>query len=87
MIYIPMNILEYRFDEEGNTKQIVVGFQTYTSHDNLNARINLTIEDIKSVNEAWDFDNLTQDRCEAVARRKLQAWVRIQKPVEDGGDN
>lgn len=74
-----MAILEYKFDEEGNTTQIVVGFQTYANNENLNARINLTIEDIKGVNNNWDFENITKDRAEIVARRKLQAWVRVEK--------
>ena len=79
MKHIPMNIIEYRFDEEGETTQIVVGFQTYRGSDNFNARLNLTIEDIQEVNEAWTFKNITQERAEIVARRKLRAWVMVEK--------
>lgn len=82
MKYIPMSVLEYRFIETGDTEQVVVGFQTYSGQDNLNARLNLTIEDINGVNVGWNFDNLTQERAEIVARRKLQAWVRVEKPVD-----
>lgn len=83
MTYIPMSIIEYRFDEEGNTTQVVVGFQTYSGRDNLNARLNLTLGDIQEVNSNWNFSNLTQERAEVVARRKLQAWVRVEKPADE----
>ena len=79
MKHIPMSIIEYRFDEEGETTQIVVGFQTYRGADNFNARLNLTLEDIQGVNEAWNFTNITQERAEIVARRKLRAWVMVEK--------
>lgn len=82
MKHIPMSIIEYRFDEEGETTQIVVGFQTYRGADNFNARLNLKIEDIQEVNEAWTFANLTQDRAELVARRKLRDWVMLERPEE-----
>lgn len=82
MIYIPMNILEYRFDDQGNTTQIIVGFQAYGGTDNLNARLNITIEDIKSINPNWDFHNLIKDRAEVVARRKLRDWVMTEKTEE-----
>jgi len=83
MKHIPMSIIEYRFDEEGETTQIVVGFQTYRGADNFNARLNLTIEDIQGVNEAWSFTNLTQERAEIVARRKLRAWVMVEKGADE----
>lgn len=83
MKHIPVNIVEYRFDEEGETTQIVVGFQTYRGADNFNARLNLKIEDIQEVNEAWNFTNLTQERAEVVARRKLRAWVMVEREVEE----
>lgn len=79
MTYIPMNIIEYRFNEAGETEQVVVGFQTYSGRDNLNARLNLTIDDIKAINKAWDFQNLNQQRAELVARRKLRDWVMTEK--------
>lgn len=77
-----MNIIEYRFDEEGNITSVVVGFQTYTIDDNMNARLAIEISDIKGVNPAWDFKNLTQERAEAVARRKLRDWVMTEKEGE-----
>ena len=83
MKHIPVNIVEYRFDEEGETTQIVVGFQTYRGADNFNARLNLKIEDIQEVSEAWNFTNLTQKRAEVVARRKLRAWVQVEKENEE----
>ena len=82
MKYVPMNIIEYRFDEEGNTEQVVVGFQTYSGPDSFSARLNISIDDIKASNPAWTFANLTQDRAELVARRKLRDWVMLERPEE-----
>lgn len=82
MKYIPMNVLEYRFDEQGVTQLIVVAFQDYDSNEQFNARISLDSDYVKSINENLDLDRLSKAQVENFARRKLRDWINTPRPEE-----
>lgn len=82
MNYIPMNILEYRFDEQGVTQTIVVAFQHYQGDEQLSARVSLDQEYVTSVNPKWSLDSMNKDAIENLARRKIRDWVTMARPEE-----
>lgn len=83
MEFIPMNILEYRFDDEGHTQQIVVAFQTYQGNEQLNARVSLNEEYVQSINENVTLRTMNQQQIENFARRKLRDWINIERSTEE----
>ena len=82
MKFIPMQILEYRFNEQGITEQIVVAFQHYQGNEQINIRVSLDQEYVTSVNPKWVLDSLNKDTIESLARRKVREWILIERPVE-----
>ena len=80
MKFIPMQILEYRFNEEGITEQIVVAFQHYQGNEQINVRVSLDQEYVTSVNPKWVLDSLNKDTIESLARRKVREWILIDRP-------
>ena len=82
MNYIPMNILEYRFDEQGVTQTIVVAFQHYQGEEQISVRVSLDQEYVTSVNPNWALDTMNKDAIENLARRKVRDWILVERPVE-----
>ena len=80
MSYIPMQILEYRFNDEGITEQIIIAFQHYQGNEQFNARVSLTQEYVKSINENVDLDRMNKSQIEQYARLKLRDWILESRP-------
>ena len=80
MNYIPMQVLEYRFNDEGITEQIIIAFQHYQGNEQFNARVNLTDEYIQNQNPNLSLDSLTKEQIEAYGRRKLRGWISTPRP-------
>ena len=82
MKFIPMQILEYRFNEEGITEQIAVAFQLYQGSEQVNVRVDLDQEYVTSVNPNWALDSMNKDAIENLARRKVRDWILVERPEE-----
>ena len=82
MNFIPMNILEYRFSDEGITEQIIVAFQVYQGNEQFNARVSLDQEYVHGVNENLVLDSMNKEQIENYARRKLRDWISTPRPEE-----
>lgn len=82
MNFIPMNILEYRFSDEGITEQIIVAFQVYQGNEQFNARVSLDQEYVHGVNENLVLDSMNKEQIENYARRKLRDWISAPRPEE-----
>ena len=82
MSFIPMQILEYRFNDEGITEQIIIAFQHYQGNEQVNARVTLTDEYIKEQNPNLTLDSMTKEQIENHARRKLRDWISTPRPEE-----
>ena len=80
MQYIPMQVLEYRFDDNGKTQQIIIAFQHYQGNEQFNARVNLTDAYVKEINENLELDTLNKEQIENFARRKMRDWVMVTRP-------
>ena len=80
MQFIPMQILEYRFNDEGITQQIIIAFQHYQGNEQFNARVSLTDEYIKKQNPNLSLDSLTKEQIETHGRRKLRDWISTPRP-------
>lgn len=80
MQYIPMNILEYQFDEEGITQRIVIAFQHWQGDEHFNARVSLTDAYVKGINPKLALDTLNKEQIENFARRKMRDWVMVSRP-------
>ena len=86
MNFIPMNVLEYNFDDAGVTERIVVAFQNYQGNEQFNARVSLDQEYVHSINENLVLDSMNKEQVENYARRKLRDWIsteRLEEPVEE----
>lgn len=91
MNYIPMSVLEYRFNDEGITEKIIIALQHYQGNEQINARVSLTQEYVQSVNERLELDTMNKEQIENHARRKLTAWISepipeetpVEEPVEE----
>lgn len=83
MSFIPMQILEYRFNNEGITEQIIIAFQHYQGNEQFNARVSLTGEYVKGINENLELDRLNKAQIEQYARLKLRDWIMTSRPEED----
>ena len=86
MNFIPMQILEYRFNDEGITQKIIIVFQHYKGNEQFNVRVVLDQEYVSSVNNSLVLDRMNKDQIEAQARRKMRDWImttRPEKPVEE----
>ena len=80
MGFIPMQILEYRFNDEGLTQQIIIAFQHYQGNEQINARVTLDQEYVTSVNPKLALDSMTKEQIETFARRKIRDWVTMARP-------
>ena len=80
MNFIPMQILEYRFNDEGITQQIIIAFQHYQGNEQFNARVSLTEVFVKEQNPNLTLDSLTKEQVETFARRKLREWIMTPRP-------
>lgn len=83
MKYIPMTILEYRFDENGKTKAIVVQINTYVGDERINAGVVLTREYMEEVNPNMDMDRMNKEQCDMFARRRLREWIAVEPAKEE----
>jgi len=83
MTFIPMHVLEYRFNDDGITEQIIVAFQTYQGNEQVNARVSLNDEYVKSINENVELDRMNKAQIEQFARVKLRDWILTDRPEED----
>lgn len=83
MEFIPMNILEYKFDEDGITTQITVAFQKYQGSEQFSSRITLTQEYVQSINEKMELDRMNKAQIERFARVKLRDWILVERKAED----
>ena len=82
MSFIPMQILEYRFNDEGLTQQIIIAFQHYQGNEQINVRIALDQEYVDSQNPTLKLDSLNKDTIENFARRKIRDWILAARPVD-----
>ena len=80
MNYIHMNVLEYRFNDEGITQQIIIALQHYQGNEQINARISLDQEYVFSINENLVLDSMNKEQIESFARRKLRDWILEPRP-------
>jgi len=78
-----MHVLEYRFNDDGITEQIIVAFQTYQGNEQVNARVSLNDEYVKSINENVELDRMNKAQIEQFARVKLRDWILTDRPEED----
>ena len=82
MSFVPMQILEYRFNEEGLTQQIIIAFQHYQGNEQINVRVSLDQEYITSQNPKLVLDSMNKDSIETFARRKVREWIMVERPEE-----
>ena len=82
MSFVPMQILEYRFNDEGITEQIIIAFQHYRGNEQINVRIALDQEYVDSQNPDLKLDSMNKDTIENFARRKIRDWILADRPVE-----
>lgn len=83
MNYIPMSVLEYRFNEDGITQQIIVAFQSYQGNEQFSSRISLSQEFVTSINDKLELDRMNKAQIEHFARIKLRNWVLTARPEEE----
>ena len=82
MNFIPMNILEYNFDDAGVTERIVVAFQNYRGDEQFTARVSLTQEYVEGINDKVTLDRMNKAQIEQFARFKLRDWILTDRPEE-----
>lgn len=83
MNYIPMSVLEYRFDDMGNTIAIIVSFNVYDNENSFNSNVKLTEENVNRLNPALELDKMNKNQCDTIARRILKEWVDVKRPIDD----
>ena len=82
MSNIPMIILEYKFNDQGVTEQIIIAFQHYQGNEQFNARVSLNQEYVTSQNHNLELDSMNKEQIENYARRKLREWIMTPRPEE-----
>ena len=80
MSNIPMVILEYRFNDEGITEQIIIALQHYQGNEQFNARVSLDQEYVQSINDKLTLDRMNKSQIEQYARLKLRDWILTSRP-------
>ena len=80
MRYIPMNVIQHKFDEQGNTIEIQVSYAIYEGAENFSARVVLSNDYLQAIGENLKVENLTQDQIDMYARRYLVEWLETEKP-------
>ena len=83
MSNIPMIILEYKFNDQGVTEQIIIAFQHYQGNEQFNARVSLNQEYVTSQNPNLELDSMNKEQIENYARRKLRDWISTPRPEEE----
>ena len=82
MNFVPMSILEYRFDDAGITQNILVELSTYVGNENFNVRVALDQDYLESHNPDLVLDTLNKEHIEHFARLKARDWVLVTRPEE-----
>lgn len=83
MQFIPMNILEYQFNDDGITEQIIVAFRHYQGNEQFNARVSLDQEYVQGINENLELDRMNKAQIEQFARIKLRDWILTEREEEE----
>ena len=81
MKYIPMSIIQHKFDEQGNTVEIQVSYAIYEGVENFSARVVLSNDYLQTIDENLKIENLSQDQIDTYARRYLSEWLETGKTV------
>ena len=79
MKYIPMSIIQHKFDEQGNTVEIQVSYAIYEGAENFSARVVLSNDYLQTIEENLKIENLNQDQIDMYARRYLHEWLETKK--------
>jgi len=82
MNYISMNDLKFSFDDQGNTTQITVSYNTFNEGERFNAQVILTNDYVQSANENLTLDNMSKTQCDNIARRRIREWINVEEPKE-----
>ena len=82
MSNIPMVILEYKFNDQGVTEQIIIAFQHYQGNVQFNARVSLDEEYVQSINDKLTLDRMNKSQIEQFARLKLRDWIMTSRPEQ-----
>lgn len=82
MIYIAMNNLQYGFNDQGETTEITVSYNTYNEGERFNAQVILTSDYVQSANGNLTLDKMNKEQSDNFARRKLREWINIAEPQE-----
>ena len=81
MRYIPMSVIQHKFDEQGNTIEIQVSYAIYEGTENFSARVVITNDYLQNIDENLKVENLSQDQIDMYARRYLHEWLKTEKTV------
>ena len=81
MRYIPMSVIQHKFDEQGNTIEIQVSYAIYEGEENFSARISLSNDYLQTIGENLKIENLSQDQIDMYARHYLVEWLETEKPA------
>ena len=80
MRYIPMSVIQHKFDEQGNTIEIQVSYAIYEGEENFSTRISLSNDYLQAIGENLKIENLSQEQIDMYARRYLVEWLETEKP-------
>jgi len=78
-----MNNLQYAFNDQGETTEITVSFNTFNEGERFNGQVILTEDYVKSANENLTLDNMSKTQCDNLARRRLKEWLNVDEPTDD----
>ena len=81
MRYIPMSVIQHRFDEQGNTIEIQVSYAIYEGTENFSARVVVSNDYLQTIDESLKIENLSQSQIDMYARRYLTEWLKKEKGV------
>ena len=81
MKYIPMSVIQHKFDEQGNTIEMQVSYAIYEGVENFSARVVLSDDYLQTIGENLKIENLNQDQIDMYARRYLREWLETEKPI------
>jgi len=81
MRYIPMSVIQHKFDEQGNTIEIQVSYAIYEGVENFSARVVLSNDYLQTIDVNLKIENLNQDQIDMYARRYLVEWLGTEKIV------
>lgn len=81
MRYIPMSIIQHKFDEQGNTIEIQVSYAIYEGVETFSARVVLSNDYLQTIDENLKIENLSQSEIDTYARRYLSEWLGTEKPT------